>query len=341
MRGIVATAATLLLMASACGPSTVAEAEQRGNVDFLEKAGTSDAVAALGRLGDTNKSAQAALERRSSFDVNAMLAAWHAHGRGAAWGTQLLKGALVDPSRAELAAQAMTRRDPGLAVFIPELEQGVMRLSGGTRGGAVASVLASVGPPAHAAVERRLLDAKTRGAMCDGMSTPDASNDAKSTLLAVPIQGRDHSSCVNVVMSLAATDDAVLGWLGVNAEPGLLNAAGKGTLPCPRMVMAWKRALLERPPETFAALTVPLSIAMKRCPAPFDPMIAEILNGAPSTRATVVMAVDPFGSETTEMPLTCKMLGPISRSGESPRVRERAEDALSHACQNVKLQPPK
>ena len=124
-------------------------------------------------------------------------------------------------------------------------------------------------------------------------------------------------------------------------EEATKGLAGKGTLPCPRMVIAWKRALLERPPETFAALTVPLSIAIKRCPAPFDPMIAEILNGAPSTRATVVMAIDPFGSETTEMPLTCKMLGPVSRSGESPRVRERAEDALSHSCQNVKLHPPK
>lgn len=336
MRPALAATLTLCGLLAACGPSTVSEAEQRGNVDFLEKAGTSDAVAALGRLADTNKSAQAAIERRSAFDVNAMLAAWHAHGRGAAWGTTLLKGALVDPQRAEIAAQSMTRRDPNLVPFVPELEQGVTRLSGGSRGGTVAAVLASVGPPAHGAVERRLMDAKTRGAMCDGMSVPDASNDAKSTLLAVPIQGRDHQSCVNVVMSLAATDDAVLGWLGVNAEPGLLNAAGKGTLPCPRMMIAWKRALLERPPETFAALTVPLSIAIKRCSSAFDPMIAEVLNGAPSSRATVVMAIDPFGSETTEMPLTCKVLGPIARSGESARVRERAEDATTHACLNVK-----
>jgi hypothetical protein len=333
---LMGTVVAIGALVSACGPSSVPEAEQKGNVDWLEKNGTADAVAALGRLADSNPAAATAVERRRSVDVNAHLAAWQAHGRGAAWGTNLLKASLVDPTRSELAAQAMTRRDPNLVAFLPELEQALMRLSGGVRGGAVAAALASIGPPAHAAVERRLMDAKTRGLMCDGMAGPDASNDAKSTLLALPIQGRDNPSCVNVVMSLAASEDAVLGWLGVNAEPGLLNAAGKGTLPCPRMIVAWKRALLERPPETFAALTVPLSIAIKRCASAFDPMLAEVLTGAPAARTAIVMALDPFGSETTEMPATCKALAPVARTGENARVRERAEDALTHACTNVK-----
>jgi hypothetical protein len=200
----------------------------------------------------------------------------------------------------------------------------------------VAAVLASVGPAAHSLVERRLTDAKTRGAMCDGIGSPDASGDAKSTLLAVPIESRDAASCVDVVLELARNEDAVLGWLAVNAEPGLLSAAGKNpTLPCPRLQVAWKRALTERAPATFAALTVPLSYAVKRCATALDATLADLITNAPSARTPIVMALDPFGTETTDLATTCKVLPIVERGGDARVVRERAGDTLGHACQNV------
>ncbi len=321
----------------ACGAGSPADAERNGNVEWLEKAGTPEAVSALGRLADKKPAAAAALERRSSYDGNALIAAWQAHTRNAPWGTQLLRSALIDPARAELAARAMVRKDPALAVFAPELEQAVQRLASGSRGAVVAGVLASIGPSARPMVERRLVDAKTRGPMCEGIGHPESANDAKTALLSVPVEARDHEACINAVMQLAVADDSVLGWLGTAAEPGLLGAAGKSDLPCPRLLLTWQKALESRPKESFSALTISLSRAIKRCPAVFDPTLAALVEGSAESRSCVVMAIDPFGGETTELPKTCAMLGKVSVDArEAHKVRERAADASNHACRNVR-----
>ncbi len=292
---------------------------------------------ALGRLADTNKAAGAVLERRSVYDSTAFMAAWEAHGRGAAWGTSLLRGGLVDPARAELAVQGIPRKEPKGAVFIPDIEQGVSRLAAGSRASALTPVLASMGRPAHQAVERRLLDPKTRGAMCDGIGGADASADAKTTLLAVPVDGRDHASCVQVVLRMAAEDDAVLGWLGVTGEPGLLSQVGKGTMPCARVVTVWKRALTERGSDAFAALTVPLASSVRRCAPELDALLAEILKTAPLARASVVNAVDPYGAETVALKQTCKVLGQIAQSTREPHaIVERADNAVHASCKHAK-----
>jgi len=321
----------------ACGPRSAGDAERTGNIDWLEKDGTPNSVSALGRIADKKPAAAAVLERRSAYDGNALIAAWDAHVRKAPWGTQLLKAALVDPARAELAARAMVRKDPGLVAFIPELEQAVQRLASGSRGAVVAGVLASVGPAARPMVERRLLDAKTRGPMCEGIAHPESANDAKTALLSVPVEARDNEACINAVMQLAVADDSVLGWLGVAAEPGLLGAAGKSDLPCPRLLLTWQKALEARPKESFSALTIPLSRAIKRCPAVFDPTLAALVEGSAEARACVVLAIDPFGAETTELPKTCVMLGKMSADPrEAHKVRERASDASIHACKNAR-----
>lgn len=321
-----------LAMAAACAPRSVAEAEQKKDVAWLSANGSPEAIAALGRLADTEPKAVTALESRAGRDVNTYIAAWAATTRNAPWGPQLLRGGLADPTRAELASSALPRRDPRLAPFVPDLEGAVVRLSAGHGGGVVAGLLASVGAPAHAAVERRLVDPKTRGAMCDGIGLPEASGDAKSLLLAVAPESRDHASCVSAVLEMAKTEDVVLAWIGSSAEPGLLTAAAKSGLACPRLATAWEKALVDRPPETHAALTVPLGLSIRRCASVLDPVLADLFTRAPRSRACIVRAIDPFGAELADMKLTCAALRRGWTRYEAARVRERAEDALAHGC---------
>jgi hypothetical protein len=325
-----------LLAFAACKPQTVGDAEAKHDVAWLADDASPQAMAALGRLADTDKKALAALEKRSSIDVNAYIAAWEAVTRNAPWGTTFLRSALGDPTRADVAATALPRRDPRLIPFVPDLEGAVVRLSAGHRGSVMAGVLASIGPAAHAHVERRLLDPKTRGAMCDGIGLPEASGDAKSLVLAVPSEGRNHASCVDVVLTMAATEDVVLDWLAVNAEPGLVGATAKSTLPCARLSVVWSKGIVERPQESHSALTVPLQASLRRCAAALDPIMADLLAKAPRARGLIMQAVDPYSTELSDLKLTCRAMRAGWVANESPRVRERAQDALAHGCAFVR-----
>ena len=321
---------------SACETRSVGDAEARKDVPWLADNPSPQAMAALGRLADSDPRAVAALEKRSSIDVNAYIAAWEAVTRKESWGTSFLRTALADPTRSDTAATALPRRDPRLIPFVPDLEGAVVRLSAGHRGSVVAGVLASIGPTAHAQVERRLVDPKTRGAMCDGIALPEASGDAKSLVLAVPPEGRDHAACVDVVLTMAATEDVVLHWLALNAEPGLITATAKSSLPCPRLSVIWAKGLVERPPETHAALAVPLQLSLRRCASTLDPLLADLLDKAPRSRACIMQAIDPYSGELTELKATCKSLRSGWVNGESPRIRDRAQEALSHGCKFVR-----
>jgi hypothetical protein len=321
---------------TACKPKTVGDAEANRDVAWLSDDASAQATAALGRLADSDPRAVAALEKRSSIDVNAYIAAWEAVTREAPWGATFLRTALADPTRSDTAATALPRRDPRLIPFVGDLEGAVVRLSAGHRGSVVAGVLASIGPTAHAHVERRLIDPKTRGAMCDGIGLPEASGDAKSLVLAVPPAGRDHASCVDVVLMMAATENVVLDWLALNAEPGLITATAKGTLPCPRLGVIWTKGLVERPADTHSALAVPLQISLRRCASALDPILADLLEKAPRSRACIMQAIDPYSGELTDLKLTCRTLRGGWVNGESARIRERAQDALSHGCQHVR-----
>lgn len=331
-RVLVAALALVVLAFSACKPKTVGEAEAKRDVAWLVDDGSPQAMAALGRLADSEPSALAAVERRAATDVNAYIAAWSAVTREAPWGSTLLRSALADPTRADVAATALPRRDPRLIPFVPDLEGAVVRLSAGRRGSVVAGVLASIGPAAHAHVERRLVDPKTRGAMCDGIGLPEASGDAKSLVLAVPPEARDHTSCIDMVLTMAATEDVVLDWLALGAEPGLVGAVAKSRLACPRVGVIWAKALVERAPETHSALAVPLQLSLRRCASVLDPIIADLLTRAPRSRSVIMQAIDAYSTETSDLKLTCKALRAGWVSGESARIRERASDALSHGC---------
>lgn len=325
----------LLLALGSCRPSTIAEAEARRNVRWLDENGTPDAIAAIGRLADgKDPDAIAVLEARSSFDVQAFVAAWAAVVRGAPWGADAIRRGLADPKRADLAASAMGAGDPRLLAYLGDLEAALARLSASPVNLNVSAAIASIGPPAHDAIVRRLTDASTRGAMCRGISSKRADPDAHRTLLAVPQAARDAPSCVDAVVLLAADDDPALAWLAVQAEPGLLGAAGSSTtLPCPRLHVAWTKALSSRPAEAHAALTVPLGYAVKRCAAEMDGVLADAIVHLPTTRGIVVEAIDPFGAYSGALHATCAALPAVAADAhDSPIVRERASDALNHAA---------
>lgn len=315
-----------------CGPKNVSDAENRKDVAWLVANPSGESIAALGRLADGDPRALAALEARAENDVNVHIAAWSAVTRSASWGTTFLKAALADPVRAEMAASALPRKDARLVPFIADLEGAIVRLAAGKRGSFIAGIVASIGPAAHATVERRLLDPKTRGAMCDGISLPETSGDAKSVLLAVPTEGRDHPSCVTTVIDMAATEDVVLDWIGTGSEPGLVGVAAKSTLPCPRLATVWQKALTERPPESHAALTVPLQRSISRCTAALDTVLAELLAKAPRARPVIIQAIDPYGTELAGMKETCAALRQGYTKGEGALARARADEALARGC---------
>ncbi|HTA13641.1 MAG TPA: hypothetical protein VK781_02140 [Solirubrobacteraceae bacterium] len=317
----------------ACKPATVAEAEAKGNVAWLDQNGSPEAIAALGRLADSDPKAIAALQARAQFEMQPYKAAWVAVIRGAPWGTTLLHAGLADPKRADVAASAMQRHEPHLAAFVADLESALSRLSASQDNVNISSTLASVGPLARPSIERLLTDASTRGAMCRGIASGGADADARKILVEVPESARDDVACVDAVVRVAATDDAVLTWLAERGEPGILGAAGKGsTLACPLLHVAWAKAFAARTPGSYPALTVPLSYATKRCPADLDGVLADTLQRIPAAHETVLRAIDPFDSYGDTLRATCASLPAVTTGRDTALVKERASDALMHAC---------
>ncbi|HEY2514249.1 MAG TPA: hypothetical protein VGI39_25455, partial [Polyangiaceae bacterium] len=175
-----------VMLAAGCKPSSVAEAEAKGDVNWLDNDGSPSALEALGRLADHDPAAASALERRAKFAVSAYIAAWEGVKRGAKWGGDILHAGLQDPARAELAASAIDGRDVAVVPFLPDVEASLTRLAAGGMVTTLAAVLASAGPAAHDAVNRRLADKATRGVMCGGLAVSTASEDAKALLRSVP-----------------------------------------------------------------------------------------------------------------------------------------------------------
>jgi hypothetical protein len=323
----------MLLAIAGCQPASVAEAEGRGDVTWLLRSTSPGAVEALGRLADQNVRAAEALKLRSSYDPAAFHAAWDAVVRGVPWGATMLHEGLADPKRADSAAAGMAKHDPRLQPLLDDLEGALVRLSASPRNVNVSTVLASVGPPAHAAVERRLVDAATRASMCTGIGTPQADDDARKALLDVPEAARDAATCVDAVVNLARDSEAVLGWVGERAEPGLLGAAGKSSaVPCARLHIAWVKAFAARPASDYPTLTVPLGYAVTRCAAQMDGILASALVHMPAAHGVIVEAIDPFSNYGDGLRATCAALPGVLISRDTAVVRERASDALSHAC---------
>jgi hypothetical protein len=317
----------------ACRPTTVAEAEARGDVAWLQQNETPDAVAALGRLADKTPAAVAALTLRSSYDVQAFRAAWSGLLRSSPWAMTMMRAGLADPKRADRAASAMAKHDPHLLPLLDDLESALERLSASAQNSNISSTLASVGPPARTAIERRLVDASTRGSMCTGIASPTADGDARKALLDVPEKARDAPACVAAAVHIAEDDEGALTWLAERAEPGILGAAGKSdALDCARLHVAWVKAFAARPPAAYPALTVPLAYAVTRCAAEMDGVLADAIVHMPRSHAVVVQAIDPFTTYGDALHATCAALPAVAGGQDPAVVRERASDALAHAC---------
>jgi hypothetical protein len=172
--------------------------------------------------------------------------------------------------------------------------------------------------------------------MCGGIASPNADADARMALRNVPSSSRDDASCLGAVVMLAASDDAMMRWLAQVAEPGLLGAASKsGTLDCVRMHRIWADALAARDSTQAAALTVPLSSAVKRCPARMDGVLADALKSRPDAQAAVIGALDPFSPDDSQLKATCAALPAIATGHASPIAKERAADAVAHGCKGA------
>jgi hypothetical protein len=327
------TIVLVALAAASCKARSVGEAERARNIEWLDANGSQEAVAALGRIADTDPKAALAINERAGRDVAAYVAAWNAVVRGAAWGSDTLRAGLLDPSRAEDAASVMGRRDSHLVPFVTDIEAALARLAAGRNNVALASVLASVGPEGDAPVTRRLEDATTRGAMCRGIGSPDASVDARRVLMNVPASSRDDASCVEAVLKFASDDDAALDWLARSSEPGLLSAAGShDEFPCARLKPLWASALATRPAATHSMLTVPLLSSVRRCASTLDPVLAEGLDHDPAAYALIVSGIDPYGAETQDLHTTCAVLRSGAGARGSSLTRERASEAIAHGC---------
>jgi hypothetical protein len=322
-----------LAVLASCGPRTVLEAEKRGDIAWLTKEGSPEAVAALGRLGDSDSRAVQAVEARADADVNAFIAAWAATQRGSAWGPAAIRSGLANPARADVTASVMTRKDPHVDAFVPELASALQRLAASRDNTAIAGVLASAGAAGDPVVARRLEDGATRAAMCRGIGSPDSSDNARRVFMSVSVNGRDHESCVETALSLAKDDDAAMNWLAQNAEPGLLSAAGaRQEFPCSRLSLVWTKALASRPGTSGTGLTVPLHHALARCGRALDPVLAAALTQQPSAYELIVAGIDPFGTETSDLPQTCAALKPHYASRGNAFTRERARAAVTHGC---------
>lgn len=325
-------AGALLLLLGACRPTTVAEAETKRDARWLEENGSPEAVAALGRLADKDAKAAAWLQAHATDDSSVYIAAWEATERGAPWGPGVLRSALTDPVRAEIAASAMKRKSPALTPFLPDLDAAVGRVQG-SRASTVASLLASMSGPAEPVIERLLLGAATRGAMCRGVASAESSDAARVVLMRVPAEARDDGGCLEAVTQLGATDPKVFDWLAESSEVGLLRSVGKSTgMPCPKLVELWTAVFDKRPAKDAPGLAIPLGAGLERCAPALDAMLAARLDQG--DKATIVVeAVDPYKASTHDLKATCAALARAGRNRKlARRTQERAQDAVAHGC---------
>ena len=80
--------------------------------------------------------------------------------------------------------------------------------------------------------------------------------------------------------------------------------------------MIWQKGLVERPPETHAALTVPLQISLRRCAAALDADHRRSAHEGAARSGCIMQAIDPFAGELTDLKLTCRSLRAGWVSGE-------------------------
>jgi hypothetical protein len=316
--------------AIACGPKDVHDAEARGDVAFLEKSSAAESTAALGRLAAKDPKALALVDARArEGDVNAYIAAWQGHTRGESWPAPLF----------------LPRKDPKTIEFLPDLEAAMGRAPSPSDAARLAALLTSFGAPSKAVVLRALAKPKSRTAMCQALASPDASPEALAAFRGAPPEHRDDVECASLAAKRSETDDDMATWLGQEAESGLLVAASKRGLPCPRATFVWEKALAARPLEAHAPLTGELTSTIVRCADTMDAALPKTMATSEAARAWVVAALDPDDRNLTRLPKTCVAMKAVAAGGPgtSVRTRERARDTVARGCDKVlgAAQPPR
>ncbi len=321
-----------------CTPSSVNDAEKKHDVAWLVKNGSSDAIRALGKLADTDKPAEDALEKLSTQGSSASLdggasaldvyiAAWAGVERKAPWATAMIKRALGDRARMEDAATVIKHDGPGVAAFTSELDVALKNGCHVVCGSALAS---APGPDVPHLIELRLADAGTREAMCNGLGTDASTKEARAVFMRVPDSSRDAPTCPAAAARMATHDDDVLAWLAKTAESGLLRGVGTSDwLACDRVAKLWTMALGSREHAVFGALAVPLGAAIKRCAKALDPMLSGALVSDAASQTLAVTAIDPHDPSVMDLAASCAALPNVARSTTSPPMKARAQEALA------------
>ncbi len=337
MRGVLFVCG-LAAWSVACTPSNASEAERKHDVSWLGAHPSSEAISALGRIADDDKTAQDALETlattmlggkavngASALDV--YLAAWGAVERHAAWGTTMMKRALADAGRMNDAASALKRASPELEAFVPDLDAALRAGCDVHCGSALASGSSSA---VTGFVTSRLADDRTRDPMCAGLGSQESSKEARAVFTHVPDSSRDALSCPGAAARMAARDDDVLAWLGKSAEPGLLRATGTSdALPCDRVAKLWSMAFAARDHNVYGALAIPLGASVKRCAKALDGTLSGALVSDVDSQTLAVSAIDPFDASVADLVASCTALPNVARSATSPPTKARAQDILT------------
>ncbi len=317
-----------------CTPTSVGDAEKKKNVGWLESNGSPEAIAALGRIADDDKAAQEALANVSKSTANSAkvdggaggldvdLAIWGGVERNASWALEMTKTLLADPARMDEMASAMKRGAPQLGAFVNDLDAALSRGCGISCGGALGSIDSAA---ATAVVTKRLEDAKTRDPVCFGVGAAESTKSARDVFMKEPTTARDAVQCGPAAVAMATRDDAALAWLAQTAEPGLLR--GVGTMPCPRVVALWTKALTSRDHATYGALARSLEDSVNKCPKEIDATLAGAL-GTDADSQTLVLA-SLGSSNARDLKMTCAAAPAAAQRVTAILARANARDFIA------------
>lgn len=313
----------------ACAPASVAEAEARRDVAWLDANGSRGALEALGRIADHEPKAATVIAQRTG-NQDAYHAAWLAHTRGAAWGDAMLHAALASPSELPVAVAELPFKDPRLEDFASDLQKGIAAAEPATAAAAV-SILATLGPAAEEELVKLLDEPSTRAATCAGLAAKKVSAESRLALTLASPAARADAACRQTFFQHATTDGRVLAWMAKEGEPDVLLAAA-AALPCLRVAELWDLALAS-PRATFVPLEPALTASAGRCPQTLDAVLGRVIPSQPSVRLSVLRALSADAAHTEHLPTTCHEL-PRLEHGKAidPEVRALAERVHDHNC---------
>lgn len=319
----------LMVVADACSPASVAEAEARHDVSWLAAHESRDSYEALGRLADHDARAVSVLTQHTGVrDV--YHAAWQAHLRAAVWGDNILRTGLSSPAEIPLAVAEMPAGNPHLDPFSLDLERSVAVAKGDDAVGA-ATLLASIGPDAHPEL-LRLVDAPaTREAACQGLRADTTSEDSRLVLTQARAESRLSPACKKTILAHAVLDVRVVAWVGAAGETELVTSAA-ATLECPRVAQLWE-SVFSSAREPLSDLEPALTASTARCSDTLDPLLSRTLPGTPRVRAMILHALDTKQTHAEQFTATCKQLPRLSHGrAVSEDVRSLAGSVYGTRC---------